>query len=460
MLLVRSIIAAGIVAASPLVQTVDASSPRGAPGVHAWPRVLRDTGSQRLDSSLALATFDSAWRTVGASLSGRGVTRIDWPAVRTELRPRAARASSERALRAVIDDMLRRLGESHFAILPAASGTTPTSGAAGGATLGTSGILVRVVNHQLIVWRADTAGPGWRAGVSPGWTIDRIGSFVVPRLGAADATGLKRLTIVSGAANALRGAPGSRVRVIGRDNAGVDREVSFLLDSISGPVSQFGNLPPLPASVQLTRRSLSDGRCVGVIRFEYWMPPVMPALDRAVDSVRMCSGVVLDLRGNLGGVAGMMMGAAGHFLTEPRTLGTMRTRGEEMRFVANPRRATETGATVEPFAGPLAILVDGLSASTSEMFAAGLQALGRARIFGEPTAGQALPAMATKLPNGDVLMHVVADFVAPDGARIEGKGVIPDELIWLTRSDAAARRDAPLDAAVRWMERAGQDRRQ
>ena len=212
-----------------------------------------------------------------------------------------------------------------------------------------------------------------------------------------------------------------------------------------GPFSKFGNLPPLPATFEMTRRTLADGRCAAVIHFEYWMPPIMPALDRAVDAARGCGGIVLDLRGNLGGVAGMMMGAAGHFLNEPRTLGIMRTHGEEMRFVANPRRATDSGVLVEPFAGDLAILVDGLSASTSEMFAAAMQAIGRARVFGERTAGQALPAVATRLPTGDVLMHVVADFVAPDGTRIEGRGVIPDEVVRLTRADLAAGRDAPLE---------------
>jgi carboxyl-terminal processing protease len=124
-----------------------------------------------------------------------------------------------------------------------------------------------------------------------------------------------------------------------------------------------------------------------------------------------------------------------------------------MRFVANPRRATDAGAAVEPFSGDVAIIVDGLSASTSEMFAAAMQAIGRARVFGERTAGQALPAMATRLPSGDVLMHVVADFVAPDGTRIEGRGVTPDEPAPLTAGDVAAGRDAPLEAAIRWMER-------
>jgi carboxyl-terminal processing protease len=418
-------------------------------------RTRPDTGSRVLDSTLALATFDSAWRTVGSSLSGRGVTSIDWPAVRAELRPRAAQASTDSSLRAVVDNMLRRLGESHFAILPPPPGP---AGASGGrradASLGTAGIVVRIVDRQTLIWRVDSAGSAWRAGVAPGWVVDKIDDFSVPPVQSADSSSVHRLAHVSGVIQALRGAPGTTVRLIARDAAGVRHDVSFHRDSLRGPVARFGNLPPLPASVELRRSSLPDGRCVGVIRYEYWMVPVMPALDRAVDAVRGCAGIVVDLRGNLGGVAGMMMGVAGHFLNEPHTLGIMRTRGEEMRFVANPRRSTDAGVQVEPYAGPLAILVDGMSASTSEMFAAGLQSLGRARVFGERTAGQALPAMATRLPTGDVLMHVVADFVAADGSRVEGRGVVPDESVPLVRADLIANRDAPLIAALRWIERA------
>ena len=91
---------------------------------------------------------------------------------------------------------------------------------------------------------------------------------------------------------------------------GTTREVRVIRDTLRGPVSRFGNLPPLPASLETRRVALGDGRCVGVIRFEYWMPPVMPAMDHAVTQFRECAGMVLDLRGNLGGVAAMMMGVA------------------------------------------------------------------------------------------------------------------------------------------------------
>ena len=414
--------------------------------------VGRDTGYRVVDSAMAVTTFDSAWRTIGVTLERRGVTGLDWPGVRRELLPRVVRAESDSALRAVIGDMLARIGESHFALLPAQAAPVGNASASG-AALGTAGLALRVLDGGLVVWRADSGSAARKAGVLPGWTVERIDDLTISSLGPADSVGPRRLAVLTSAMRALRGAPGTTVNVVARDPAGMRRTYDVTLDSMRGPFSKFGNLPPLPTTFEMTRRTLADGRCAAVIHFEYWMPPIMPALDRAVDAARGCGGIILDLRGNLGGVAGMMMGAAGHFLNEPRTLGIMRSRGEEMRFVANPRRATDSGVPVEPFAGDFAILVDGLSASTSEMFAAAMQAIGRARVFGERTAGQALPAVATRLPTGDVLMHVVADFVAPDGTRIEGRGVIPDEMVPLTRADLVAGRDAPLECAIRWFER-------
>jgi carboxyl-terminal processing protease len=449
-----------VVVSVPLLMLARTQPTSGSTGPHpsqARPaRVASDTGSRSpIDSTLAVATFDSVWQTVGTSLQDRGVTRVDWSAVGQELRPRAARAATDSALRDVIVEMLGRIGESHFALLPAqpsVAGTEPTAES----SLGWAGLTVRVVDGRVVVWRVDSASAARRVGVAPGWTVDRIDDYRVTTLGAADTGSMQRLAAVVAAMRALRGAPGVTVHLVGHDAGGVQRDLSFARDSLRGPFVRFGNLPPLAASFNASRRPLADGRCVGVIRFEYWLPPVMPALDRAVQSTRDCAGMVLDLRGNPGGVAAMMMGVAGHFLNEPLTLGTMRTRGDEMRFVANPRRSTDAGLAVEPYSGPVAILVDVMSASTSEMFSASLQALGRARVFGERTSGQALPAIATRLPNGDVLMHVIADFVAADGSRIEGRGVVPDEPVPLTRADLFAGRDAPLDAAVRWIERARQ----
>jgi carboxyl-terminal processing protease len=109
---------------------------------------------------------------------------------------------------------------------------------------------------------------------------------------------------------------------------------------------------------------------VGVVRFNVWMTPVMPRLDDAMVEFQRCRGVVLDLRGNVGGVAAMVMGLGGYFVDSTVSLGTMTTRGGALRYVSNPRRSDRHGRALRPFAGSLAILVDGMSVSTSEIFAA------------------------------------------------------------------------------------------
>lgn len=148
----------------------------------------------------------------------------------------------------------------------------------------------------------------------------------------------------------------------------------------------------------------------------------------------------------------MAMGMAGHFLTEPVSLGEMRTRDSVLHFRVNPRRSNPAGERVQPFAGPVAILQDQLSMSTSEIFARGMQYLGRARVFGETTGGAALPSRLERLPSGDVLQFAFADFVDPEGTRLEGRGVIPDQPAPLTRADLLADRDAPLEAALSWIQ--------
>ena len=72
-----------------------------------------------------------------------------------------------------------------------------------------------------------------------------------------------------------------------------------------------------------------------------------------------------------------------------------------------------------------------------------MQSIGRARVFGQTSMGQALPALFDKLPNGDLLIHAYGDFVTADGTRLEGRGVVPDRTRRrCAREDLLAGRDA------------------
>jgi carboxyl-terminal processing protease len=237
-----------------------------------------------------------------------------------------------------------------------------------------------------------------------------------------------------------------------RTPAGEERNVSVTRTMETGQVVKLGNLPPLHVTVDTREVASPKGRRVGYIGFNVWMTTVNGPIDAAVDKYRQSAGLVIDLRGNPGGLAAMISGLAGHVMSEPLLLGNMQMREAQTFFKANPRFSTDDGRRVTPFAGPVAILVDELSASASECFAGALQSLGRARIFGRQTMGQALPASTKLLANGDVLMYAVGDFVTSTGRRLEGEGVVPDEVQPLSIEALAAGRDLALEAALRWID--------
>jgi len=101
------------------------------------------------------------------------------------------------------------------------------------------------------------------------------------------------------------------------------------------------------------------------------------------------------------------------------------------------------------------ILIDGGSASTSEIFAGGLQDVGRAIVVGERSMGAALPSIISKLPSGALFQYAMADFKTASGTLIEGRGVKPDVEVKLTRAALLKGRDPQLDAAIALISPAG-----
>lgn len=409
--------------------------------------------SSSADDSAPVETFDAAWTLVRDTFFDPEMNGVDWDAVRAELLPAAQAADSPEALRPVIRDMLSRLNLSHFALIPQSAADLSDWGQGGD---GTAGLDIRFLDGRAVVFSVTDEGPADRAGVQPGWIVHEIDGDSVDEMFTQFADQpteyLHHEHAHARVLHALSGEVDAKTEVVFLDGRGKKIKKKLRLDPIPGEPAKFGNLPTFYPKVEREQLILEDNTEVGLIRFNIWMPAVAPSVDDAVDFFRDSDGMILDLRGNPGGVGALAMGMAGHFSSDKSSLGTMAMRDNSLEFKINPRTVNSRGESVKPFSGPLAILMDKHSASTSEVFVGGLQSLGRARVFGETSAGAALPAHATDLPNGDKLLHAVADFVRPDGERIEGRGIIPDHAVPLTREALLEGRDPALRAALDWIQ--------
>lgn len=402
----------------------------------------------RQAADVQLASFDLAWETVNRTHFDTTFNGVNWAALRDSLRPRAAGAPRD-TIRALLQSMLNRLGQSHFSVLPEDMLQARRSG--GG--MATIGVTVRLVGDAVTVTEVAPGAPADRAGVRPGWIVTAVDTVrlapLVEQARARPGRYAEAVRVALVAQALLSGDPDSQVLVRFRDAD--DREVHhhFVRVAPTGQPVNFGDFPTFFAEFHGQR--LDGPPSVVVLGFNNWMIPLMRQLDSTVVAAQPVDGVVIDLRGNTGGMAAMVMGVAGHFTERRDTLGLFRTRRQSLAYAANPRLTTPTGERIRPYAGPVAILVDELSGSASEVFAGGMQALGRVRVFGKTTMGAVLPAQWQKLPNGDVLYHAIADFITADGKVLEGVGVVPDQPVPLTRADLLAGRDPVLDAAIQWI---------
>jgi carboxyl-terminal processing protease len=156
------------------------------------------------------------------------------------------------------------------------------------------------------------------------------------------------------------------------------------------------------------------------------------------------NGLILDLRGNPGGYLSEAILTTGLFLSQ----------GEEV-LIERFRDGSERGhkAPDEPVAPdiPMVVLVDGGSASASEILAGALQDHSRAVLIGETTFGKGSVQLPHELSNGAELRVTIARWFTPNDRAIHGEGLEPDFVVILTPEDMDAELDPQLDRAIEYL---------
>jgi carboxyl-terminal processing protease len=419
--------------------------------LHAAKPVQAATAKVVAEGSEDLQSFEHVWRTIHEKhwdLAGAGA---DWNAVYKQYRPQAEKAQSREEMRKVITAMIGELGQSHFALLGQnlfheldEFERRFRSGKA------SPGFQVSVINDRLFMTHVDPEGPAARAGLHIGEEIlayeGAKAEEIIQKVRKAFAGAVHREFYIARRLNGLFTGPiGHSIALTLADrNPEKQLEISVPLEMPEGKFMPLMNLPPI--FFQYTDRMLDNG--IGYVHFNVFIPDAKTNWDKQTMTMLReadARGLIIDLRGNGGGLGILSAGMSGRLISERgHKLGTMINKGGTLNFVVFPQPPV--------FEKPVAVLIDSGSASTSEMMAAGLQDLGRAVVIGEPSAGAALPSVIEILPNGDRFQYAIANYISVKGRTLEGAGVIPDIKAPHTLDSMSRGEDAALTAAIEWIE--------
>jgi C-terminal processing protease CtpA/Prc len=182
-----------------------------------------------------------------------------------------------------------------------------------------------------------------------------------------------------------------------------------------------------------------------------WQMPTFGISESHVDGImgraRKFKTLIVDLRGNEGGYQDSLLRLAGYFFDHDVQVAVPKSRKEIKPLIAKTRGG-------DSFTGQVIVLVDSDSASASELLARVIQLEKRGTIIGDKTAGAVMTAKHYEHQTGvgRILYFgtsvTIADLVMSDGKSLEKVGVTPDELLLITGSDLAAKRDPVLSRAA------------
>jgi len=398
-----------------------------------------------------LDMFETVWGTIDERYFDPTFGGVDWQAMHDRYRPLIAAAQDDLEFYKLINEMVFALGVSHLFVIPPeamqyleSADTCP----------GSAGLDVRLVNGQMVVTAVEPGYPAEAAGLRPGDVILTMEGLPVERANEMMPFDLPVASEEESLAEALAtvrgsfyGEPGTTVTITYLDAQDQVHEVQLLRQQRSETLAESPEgLPPF--YVEVESQELDSG--IGYIWLSAFHSGVFQEVLDAIDALHDAPGLILDLRGNPGGFYHVRKGIAEKFFSERSLFWRYETRpGLDLP-------GFEHEAYLEPadqvYTGTLVILVDGLSASSAEEFSGAMQAAGRATIVGQRTSGKVLVSDIVQLPNGALFLYPLAQTVLCDGTVLEGRGVIPDIEVTLDRGQIQQGIDAPLEAAITYIQ--------
>ncbi len=338
-----------------------------------------------------------SWRLVNQGyVDPDRLVAIDWRRLRQKTLERPITTSSEAY--AAIEAMLTPIGDAYTRLLRPgdyAALRSDTHGTVSGVGLQLG--LAEEGSGIVVISPLDDS-PAAEAGIAPGWRVVAVNGSDAEELG------------LEGTVTSLRGVPGSEVLLRLRPPAEPEREVVLRRRKV--------DLRP----VRL-RRLRVKGHGIAVLRITQFSEPVPEQVRQALAALNgnggdpPVEGLLLDLRNNPGGLVSAGLAVADVFLDGAPIVVTREREGINAPLQAGRGQL---------YAGPMLTLVNGGTASASEILAGALQDGDRSLLAGSRTFGKGLIQSLLPLGDGSGLAITVARYETPRGRDIQDQGIEPD----------------------------------
>ncbi len=360
---------------------------------------IRLSQSQAFIENEPKTLVDEVWQIVNHQYVDTNFNGLNWQQVRREYLARSYSSKEESydAIRA----MLERLGDPYTRFMNPEEFKNMQIDTSGELT----GVGIQIAKDEetdrLIVISPIEDTPAFEAGI--------LAKDIITKIDGTDTKGMD----VNEAVKLIRGKPGTRVTLtIQREGGARDYEITRARIKIH----------PVRASVEDT----SIGT-VGYIRLTQFSGQASREMRDAIRDLEQKEvvGYILDLRSNPGGLLYSSIDIARMWLEEGTIVSTVDRGGERERKWANKNALTDK---------PLVILVDGGSASASEILSGALQDNGRAILVGTQTFGKGLVQSVRPLGDGSGLAVTIAKYLTPNGRDINKEGIPPDIIVELEES--------------------------
>lgn len=242
------------------------------------------------------------------------------------------------------------------------------------------------------------------------------------------------------------------VNVDGRDITGM--ELSSAVALIKGDKGTSVTLEVIRGTERLTFSAVRDAveaktvsytlldNNIGYLSISQFEEVTTKQFKAAVEDLQSqgMKGLVIDIRNNPGGLLDTVVGMLKYMLPDGLIVYTEDKQGNRKEY---------KGQDNDEFNLPLAVIVNGNSASASEIFAGAIQDYGKGTIIGTQTYGKGIVQTVKPLTDGSALKFTIAKYFTPKGQDIHGKGVTPDMVV---EYDTDADVDTQLDAAIKNVE--------